>query len=232
MARERKGSSSTLADEVYAQIKADVIEGRLRPGERLTLTPLCQRFGVSLSVVREALTRLAEQKLARATPQQGFMVTPVSAQHLTELTEARLEIEIIVLRRALAQGDLNWEGRVLAGHHLLANTPTGDPDPISPAWTSAHRDFHAAVASGCANTLLLQIRQDLYDSAELYRTWSAHASLRSRDIVTEHRLIAEAVVARNHDLAVHLMREHLTTTTRLVLDRAAEDEPVPTRDTA
>ena len=46
--------------------------------------------------VREALTRLAEQKLARATPQQGFMVTPVSAQHLTELTDARLEIEIIV----------------------------------------------------------------------------------------------------------------------------------------
>lgn len=226
MARERKGLSSTLADEVYAQIKSDVIEGRLRPGERLTLTPLCQRFGVSLSVVREALTRLAEQKLARATPQQGFMVTPLSAEHLTELTEARLEIEIIVLRRALAQGDLSWEARVIASHHLLAKTATGDPDPVSPAWAGAHSDFHAAVASGCGNSLLLQIRQDLYDSAELYRYWSAHASLRSRDILTEHRLIAEAVVARDEELAVHLMQEHLRRTATLVLEASAQDAHV------
>jgi DNA-binding GntR family transcriptional regulator len=226
MARERKGSSSTLADEVYAQIKADVIEGRLRPGERLTLTPLCQRFGVSLSVVREALTRLAEQKLARATPQQGFMVTPLSAEHLRELTDARLEVEIIVLRRALAQGDLGWEARVVASHHLLTNTPTDDPEPVSPAWAGAHRDFHAAVASGCSNSLLLQIRQDLYDSAELYRYWSAHAGRRSRDIVTEHRLIAEAVVARNEELAVHLMQEHLRRTSTLVLEGSAQGERV------
>jgi DNA-binding GntR family transcriptional regulator len=226
MARERKGSSGTLADEVYAQIKADVIEGRLRPGERLTLTPLCQRFGVSLSVVREALTRLAEQKLARATPQQGFMVTPLSSEHLRELTDARLEVEIIVLRRALAQGDLSWEARVVASHHLLANTPTGDPDPVSPAWTGAHRDFHAAVASGCANTLLLQIRQDLYDSAELYRTWSAHASLHSRDILTEHRRIAEAVVARDEEHAVRLMQDHLTRTARLVLNGTTQHQHI------
>ncbi len=196
------------------------------------MTPLCQRFGVSLSVVREALTRLAEQKLARATPQQGFMVTPVSVEHLRELTQARLEVEIIVLRRALAQGDLSWEARVVASQYLLANTPTGDPDPVSAAWTGAHRDFHAAVASGCANSLLLQIRQDLYDSAELYRNWSAHAGLRSRDIRTEHRLIAEAVVARDEDLAVHLMQEHLTTTTRLVLERTADDVHLDSRDTA
>lgn len=221
MARQRKGSASTLADEVYAEIKADIMTGRIKPGERLTLTPLSERFGVSLSVIREALTRLAEQRLARATPQQGFMVTPLSVAHLRELTDARLEIEILVLRRALAEGDVAWEARVLASHHLLANTPMDDPEPFSPAWAAAHRDFHASVASGCANSLLLQMRQDLYDSAELYRFWSALAAPRGRDVAREHREIAESAVARDETLIVKLMREHLTRTCDLVLDGAS-----------
>jgi len=86
----RKGSASTRVEEVYAQLRADVVEGRLQPGAKLMLTPLCQRFSVSLSVVREALTRLAEQKLARAMPQQGFMVMPLSRTHLLELTDAHV----------------------------------------------------------------------------------------------------------------------------------------------
>ena len=219
----RKGSASTRVEEVYAQLRADVVEGRLQPGAKLMLTPLCQRFGVSLSVVREALTRLAEQKLARAMPQQGFMVTPLSRAHLLELTDARLEIERAVLRRALEHGDLAWEARVIAAHHLLANTPTGAPGTVSRAWMTAHRDFHAAVASGCPNSVLREIRQSLYDSAELYRYWSVHASLGTRDVASEHRCIADACLAHDVERAVRVMEDHMKKTSDVVLDGAANN---------
>ena len=68
--------------EVYSSIRREILNGRLRPGEKLGPAVLSQQYGVSLSVVREALTRLAEQGLVVSQPQQGFQVTPISREDL------------------------------------------------------------------------------------------------------------------------------------------------------
>ena len=94
---------------VHAQLRKDVLQGALPPGSRLRVAQLAERFSVSRSVMREALTRLTEQGLAVATPQQGFRVHPLSVSDLRELTDARLEVEPLVLRRAIEHGDIGWE---------------------------------------------------------------------------------------------------------------------------
>jgi len=63
-------SSTTRSAFVHAQLREDVLRGVLPPGQRLRLVELAERFSVSQSVVREALTRLAEQGLAVAVPRQ------------------------------------------------------------------------------------------------------------------------------------------------------------------
>ena len=77
---------ATLSEQLYASIRADILAGRARPGERLRLAALAERHGVSLSVVREALTRLSGpgERLVSATPQLGFSVTPLSVDELLQ----------------------------------------------------------------------------------------------------------------------------------------------------
>lgn len=222
------GRGRTLVDDVYAGIKADILLGRLLPGQRLHLGELCKRHDVSLSVVREAVTRLASEHLVQARPQQGFNVRQLSVPDLLDLTRARIEIETLTLRESVARGDVAWEADLVAAHHRLAATkPALDND----AWMRAHSDFHAALAAACTSPILKQIRQQLFDAAELYRYWSA--SLRKprkrRSIEKEHKALLDAAVAHDVDRCLELIADHIQLTTDLLLaGRPAEEGSVGT----
>src|SRR3954471_8867484 len=99
-------ASRSLTERVYGGLRADIVGGRFSPGERLRPTELAALNGVSLNVVREALNRLAGERLVQASPQQGFAVVQVSAVDLADLTDARVLVETAALRRSIEQGDL------------------------------------------------------------------------------------------------------------------------------
>ena len=223
----RADRATTLSELVYGSVRGDILAGRLRPGERLRLAALTERHSVSLSVVREALTRLAAQKLVTAEPQLGFAVATVSSAELEDLTDVRCDIEGLALRRAIERGDIAWEGRLVSAHHILANTSAtdpGDPQRLTEEWAAAHADFHGALVDGCGSPTLRQIRRSLYVAAELYRRWSlpaevAHLNTRPRrDVPAEHRALMEATLARDADRAVALLVEHIRYTTRILLE--------------
>ena len=67
----------SLTSAVFAQLRAEILSCRLKPGEKLLIAGLAQRFSVSLSAVREALSRLAAEDLVQAEDQRGFRVSPV-----------------------------------------------------------------------------------------------------------------------------------------------------------
>ncbi|WP_427918727.1 GntR family transcriptional regulator [Streptomyces sp. cg40] len=223
MKRQRVGSS--LVEDVQAELREEILSGVRQPGERLLVQPLSKRLDVSLSVVREALTRLAEQGLVGSAPQLGFTVMPLSVDHLNDLTRVRIDIETMMIRRATVEGDLDWEAGVLAAHHRLAGTSPESGGAMNPAWRAAHAEFHGAVASGCASPLLQNIRAGLYDKAELYRAWAVKVS-GGRDVVQEHRQICEAVLDRDADRACELMAAHVQLTTDLLLE-SMPDVDVP-----
>jgi len=88
MVRRTAGGES-LAAGVYAQLRIDILDRRLAPGQRLKPAELGQRFGVSVNVMHEALTLLAAQNLIRIERNHGFHVTTLSAEELDDLTAAR-----------------------------------------------------------------------------------------------------------------------------------------------
>ncbi|WP_081655410.1 GntR family transcriptional regulator [Amycolatopsis orientalis] len=219
MARSTHG---TRADDTFATMRADILAGRLAPGEKLKFPELGARYGVGVGVLREALTRLAEQDLVRSQPHQGFQVTPLSAADLTDLTAARVAIECLVLRMSLAEGDTPWESDLVAKHHTLERTPQydqDDPERVSDAWSRAHADFHHTLLAGCRNSRLLSIANSLRDSAELYRSWSQqHSRHPGRDVIAEHRTLMELALARETEAAVAALARHISHTTEILLD--------------
>jgi DNA-binding GntR family transcriptional regulator len=214
----RKGSSRVL--EVYAEIRSDILSTRLSPGQRLKVTPLCDRFGVSLSVVREALTRLTAQGLVRSEPQLGFSVVPLDRAGLMDLTEVRVELETLALRWAIEHADLEWETSVVGALYRLGKTELYVPDDdteVSETWSSAHADLHGALAAGCGSPLLLELRKGPYDASEIYRRWARPAESEERDVHAEHTAIVDASIARDVPLATSLLEQHIRRTTEILL---------------
>jgi DNA-binding GntR family transcriptional regulator len=220
-------TGATKADLVFDRLRGDILAGRHRPGERLRYTDLCDRYATSTGVLREALLRLVDQGLVASEAQHGFRVVPLSAADLRELTQARFEVEALTLRLAVTDGDVTWESRLIAAHHLLVRSPQLDPDDparLSDAWVTAHAAFHAALLDGCANQRLKSIAATMRASAELYRRWSVSLGSESgRDIAGEHAGILEASVAHDTPRAVALLTAHITRTTDILLTSGETD---------
>jgi DNA-binding GntR family transcriptional regulator len=228
-------AGGSKAERVYDQLRADILAGRHAPGQRLRYTELCERYRTSMGSLRESLLRLAEQGLVKGEPQQGFQVAPLSAADLRDLTDARRELETLTLRHAIADGDVDWESRIIAAHHRLSRAPQldpSDPERLSDTWVAAHAEFHNTLLGGCANQRLKSIAASLRASAELYRHWSVPLGHDAgRDIAAEHAEILAAVLARDLDRALLCLSTHVERTSSILLaslaDRPAAGDPHP-----
>jgi DNA-binding GntR family transcriptional regulator len=220
--------AGTRTEEVFDELRAELLDlnGAYQPGQRLKLLDLTARFGASLSVVREALTRLAEQGLVVATPQRGFRVRELSVDDLGDLTRVRVQIESLALRQAVELGDVAWETSVVATHHTLERTPPTGPDgQFNEGWAIAHRAFHRALLAGCRSPRLEAIATSLRDAAELYRRWYwALAEDHGRDLPAEHRSLRDLAVSRDAGAGVELLTEHIERAPRELINYAREHD--------
>jgi Transcriptional regulators len=218
----RTNGAETLGADVYEQLRSDILDGRFLPGERLQPARLSAEYGVSPGVIREALTRLSEQRLTVVEPNRGHRVVTISVRQIRDLVQLRQINECAALRLSMEHGDAAWEGEVLAAHHRLKSI---GPPPQAPAdaWAAAHRDYHMALFAACGNDRLLALCEELFAAAELYRRWSsgpadartpAEQQARGAEVDAEHAAILEAVLARDADRAVALYHEHLEHTAR------------------
>ncbi len=218
----KKPGAETLAGEVVERLRAAVLAGRFHAGEWLRPAELCTEYGVSPTVIRDALARLAEQKLAVLSPNRGYHVVQFGEQDVHELVEFRIIAETAALRLSIERGDIEWEGGIIAAHHRLRAAGTG-PGYGSDAWFVAHGAFHLALLSACGNSLLLETCRDCIAAGDLYLRWSRRSSgpegpAPTRDVDAEHAALLDAALARDAELATRRYRDHLQLTADLITE--------------
>lgn len=212
----------TLMANVYDRLRRDILDGAVRPGQRLRLEELKEHYGIGLSPLREALTRLAAEKLVLLEEHKGFRVSPISRHDLLDILFMRRQIEAMGVRLSIEHGDDHWEAVVLAAIHELKKRASLLPDGnIDPEWEARHKAFHFSLVSACNSPRLLQVRELLADHADRYRRLSHRYPREVRDHLSEHITIADAVVSRDAETAVALVQQHLQTTVQILL--AADD---------
>lgn len=215
-------SAPSLGVAVQTDIRARILAGEFAPGARLSPRALADRFSVSLSVVREALSRLAEQGLVVAAPQLGFSVVSLDVADLVDLTKVRVLVEGAALREAVEHADVEYEALVVGAHHRLTRTrflSDAKALTVTEEWAAAHATFHDALISASPSPRLRALAAGLRDRAELYRRWSGPLADEStvRDVACEHRQMTEAALDHDADRAVALLTDHINLTTRLLL---------------
>jgi GntR family carbon starvation induced transcriptional regulator len=209
----------TQSGAAYEALRDAILSCRLEPGAKIKINDAAAEFEFSPGAVREALSRLAAERMAVATAQKGFTVAAISADELVDLTKTRIAIEQLCLKSAIANGDVEWEAGVVAAYHRLHRVPMagrGAPKGLSPTWSAAHNAFHAALACACDSPWMLTIREMLYAQSERYRNLSKIANPK-RDVDGEHKGLLDACLARDADLACKRIEAHLRRTLHILL---------------
>src|SRR6185503_16613769 len=162
---ERTEEQEAVGDDGYRRIRTDIVFGRLRPGQKLRLDGLKEAYGVSVSTLREILSRLTAEGFVLAEGRRGFEVAGVSPENLKELAELRLLLESHAMEVSFANAEVEWEGRVVSAHHKLALTErlmesgAGEPEQ----WKRYDGEFHQALISNCGSRVLMDAHGQVFD---------------------------------------------------------------------
>lgn len=213
---------ATLASSVYERLRDDILRGVLKPGEKLRVEFLRERYGAGSSPIREALNRLGADGLVEREDQKGFRAARVSAADLVELIKTRCWLEELALRESIRHGGPDWEEGIVLAYHRLSRVPRSESEREyvgNPEWEKLHRDFHMKLIDACGSSWLLEYCGQLNDLANRYRQLAMAAAYpeRKRSELAEHREIMDATIDRDADKAVACLMAHYRSTVEIIL---------------
>jgi DNA-binding GntR family transcriptional regulator len=210
VARYFKEISMLLRDNVYENLRSDILTCRLAPGDDMREQELAERYAVSRQPVREALLRLEREHLVTVQPRQGYRVNPISLSDARDLLRFRLVLEPACVAGAIENATPEVlkaldEFRAFVGDHE--------------DFIAYNRAFHSALAYASGNRRMAAALCDLIGQADRLVRVSL-ANLRGHDptqLVAEHVALIEAMQRGDARGAVSLIKAHVLHTEKRVL---------------
>ena len=92
--------NASLTDQAYRRLEELIVTLQLAPGSVVSESALSKRLGIGRTPIREALQRLARERLVVVLPRRGIMVSDINVSTQLRLLEARRELERLIARRA------------------------------------------------------------------------------------------------------------------------------------
>lgn len=210
----KKNEDSTIVELLASSLRKDIAFGTLLPDQKLKLNELRSRYGGSNHSMRETLRILSSEGLVEGAAQRGFRVTSATEDDLRDIQLVRQEIESIALSRAIALGDVAWEGQVVAAHHALqkaeAAVATTPDDLTALEWDDACRAFAAALIAACDSPRLIDLQRKFFDQSRRFRlallregklNWAARKA--------RQKTLLDAVLDRDETTALALLKEEI-----------------------
>jgi DNA-binding GntR family transcriptional regulator len=216
--------SSTATRSIVDALTKAIVEHRLHPGTKLAEQKLADHFGVSRTLIRQALFQLVQKRLIRMEPARGAFVATPSSDEARQVFAVRRMVEA-EMTRSFVRTVTPAQIKALKDHVAQEKVAVSSGDV--PGRTDLLGDFHVHMAELMGNEVLAQILSELISRCALITLMyqSAHAAEHSAE---EHEEILRAIAAKDEDLAVRLMDEHL----RNVEEGLALDRKVPSNDIA
>jgi DNA-binding GntR family transcriptional regulator len=197
----------TLAEKAFDTLHAAIITGQLRPGARLPIEELAEVLEMSPMPIREAVRRLDAAGLVENIPHRGARVTDLSVNDLAEVTEVRLALEVLAIRRAAERFDEADEARARARLDQL----DAMSDDNSATTSAGHAAFHFALYQAADSAWLLRLIRPVWETSERY-CLEEPACRQLVERRHEHDGILSACAAHDPDRAALALHDHLART--------------------
>lgn len=218
--------SRTLIERAYAQLRDDIIEGRLAPGEKMRVEHLKAHYQVGAGTLREAITRLVSDALVVAEGQRGFRVAPIALHDLDDLTRLRLHIEIDALRQSIRHGDAAWRVRLQRVFDELSAFEQPILAEHRARWEQLNARFHETLTSAHESPWTAKVLRLLSRHGERYRRYAIGLADSGRDVHAEHSEIFEFAMAGMEARAALALEAHIRATPDLLMRAIREGRQV------
>jgi DNA-binding GntR family transcriptional regulator len=195
-----------LADQVYAELKAQMHDFHLVPGDRFSELEIGRRLGVSRTPVREALFRLRNEGLLEVESKTGWFVKPIDFARLDQLYDLRVIVERASIERIAAMTGTPPELEALkavwlvpAAERLTDAREVGRLDEV----------FHATLVRAAGNDEVARVHRDVTERIRIVRRLDFTRADRIEATYAEHAKILRQVIQRKPDSAQSLLKAHI-----------------------
>lgn len=197
----------TTAQHALEGLRRAMVEGELRPGDRIGQEDIAERLGVSLAPVREALAVLEQEGQVTYRPRRGYFVAELDLDEVREIYQLRALLEERAARRALPLLDEDAIRRIeLAARDCVDAATTGDVV----AELEANRRFHFAVLDSPDQVHTLRLIRLLWDSTENYRALYYSSPEGREESLQAHDRIVLAIAAGDVEHLIAELEAHRT----------------------
>ena len=209
-------SNDGLSEKVYQSLYHRIVNGKLKPGERITEMQIAKSHGVSQAPVREALKRLAEDRLVDLVPRSGCYVCELTREDVDYLFEIRKRLESLALEYAFENMDTKRvqnlrqrfnECRELDEHKLVQNELRLDSQ------------LHSMIFEASGSRDLQILLNKLWARIQLFRIREATDVVRARLALERHIEILDSILARDMKKAQGVLLQHLEESQQNILER-------------
>jgi DNA-binding GntR family transcriptional regulator len=198
---------TTKTDWVYSRLRAEILDGTLRPDDRLRLTSLARRFEISEMPVREALRMLQRDGLISFESHRGATVINLSLQRAAEIVAVRMHLEVLATAEAVPHHTADSLAELQS---VLKRMDRQAEARQAQRFSEGNRRFHTLLYEPGRNRVLTEEIQILWD-----RVWRARARSifaldpqRMQAAQAEHWAIFKAASAGDADGAAAAMARH------------------------
>lgn len=205
-------NKATLSEQIYGILRNDILTQVIRPGEKLTLKNLQERFGVSSTPIRDALTRLAEEGLAVYYSNIGVNVIELNETDLKDLYQFMGDLDSLAIlysarypQQKLILKEL--EENIRQTTVIYEKETLTQPEILK--WKALSDRFHLIFYDYCNNIRLTRAAEKQRSQLTIYSNLYETAPQFQLEIEKFHVSIYEAYKEGNYELAAGRMREHL-----------------------
>lgn len=208
----------SLAEQARESIRGAILDGSLRPSQRLTIEQLAAELGVSRTPVREALKALENDGLVRLLPHRGAMVEPLARDELRHRYSVRAMLEGYAAELA-CRADGQRVGRELEANcaRVVEVIETSAGDATARILADLNQEFHQVIRDASRSTTLVRLLDSLRNPLAFTLAYWGDAAHRQASLEI-HREIAGAFLADDPALARRLTEQHLLAARDRLLD--------------
>ncbi len=227
-ATEPQGApQGSLVENVYKTLWQQIVEGERQQGERFIELELVKELGVSRTPIRQALFQLQQAGFVQIGENRGFHVVIFGTDDIRELYELRGVLEAAAIRTATPHIPEDAVRAALATVNILEGVHQPE---LGPAFLHSDVELHHRLISGyCDNRRLREAIATLRAQMSLFIIGGINIPGGTAQALVEHKVILEAILARDPAAAAHAMTQHIERVKTLTLDAFATTRPARLR---
>ena len=205
----------TKATYAYEQLKKEIMDGTLEPGEKLVVNSISKRYHMSAMRVREAQLRLEQDGLVQSSPHRGACVHRCDYNQFYELVQVSVALETMACRLAAALID-STSMEQLEG--LLRGMESASQNGDISTYLILNDEFHMGIYRACGNSELFHLIRATHRRTYPYTSIALHTQGRAAHSVEEHRDWLEALRQRDREKCAAICRAQRLESYHLFLD--------------